>query len=131
MSSGCQPCAIERRPCGFTLIEVLGALVIFSVGILMVMRAGSALTTQMRYSGARSEIVVLANAGVDSVEATPFDSLTAGTVRDTVTVQGWSYERTVNVTLLTPVLGRVEVRVSPVDSVGPEHSVTSYTSAVW
>jgi prepilin-type N-terminal cleavage/methylation domain-containing protein len=116
---------------GFTLIEVVGALVIFSVGVLMVMGAGSALTTQMRYSGARSEIAVLANAQIDSVEATPFDSLTSGTTQDTVTVQGWTYERSLVVTLLTPVLGRVEVSLTPVDSVGPSHSMTSYTSAAW
>lgn len=116
---------------GFTLIEVIGALLLFSVGVLMVMRVGSALTTQMRYSSARSEIVVLTAEQVDSIEATPFDSLTAVTAQDTVTVQGWSYERTVAVTLLTPVLGRVEVSFLPVDGVGPTHSVTSYTSAAW
>lgn len=119
------------RTDGFTLIEVVGALVIFSVGVLMVMRVGSSLTTQMRYSGARSELVVLANAQVDSIEATPFDSISGGSTTDTLTVQGWSYERQVTVTLLTPVLGRVEVSYTPVGDLGPTHAVTSYTSAVW
>ena len=104
---------------------------IFSVGVLMVMQVGSSLTTRMRYAGARSEIVVMASERVDSIEATPFDSLSAGTTQDTLNVQGWTYERSVVVTLLTPVLARVEVSLSPVDSVGPSHSVTSYTSAVW
>lgn len=119
------------RLSGFTLIEVIGALVIFSVGVLMVMRVGSALTTQMRYSGARSQIVVLANERVDSVEATPFSSLTAGTSEDTVIVQGWEYTRTLTVTSLTPVLARVEVAVAPVDGRGPSLAVTSYTSDTW
>jgi hypothetical protein len=110
---------------------VVGALVIFSVGVLMVMRAGSSLTTQMRYSGARSEIAVLASAQVDSIEATPFDSLTAGTIADTVSIQGWAYVRQVTVTLLTPVLGRVEVGFTPVGDLGPSYEVTSYTSAAW
>lgn len=119
------------RPRGFTLIEVIGALVIFSVGVLMVMQVGSSLTTRMRYAGARSEIVVLASEQVDSIEATPFDSISAGTTQDTVNVQGWTYERSVVVTVLTPVLARIEVSLAPVDSVGPSHAVTSYTSAVW
>ncbi len=131
MSAEREPCLLAHRRDGFTLIEVVGALVIFSVGVLMVMRAGSSLTTQMRYSGARSEIVVLANAQLDSIEATPFDSIAAGSSTDTLTVQGWEYRRMVTVTRLTPILGRVEVTLEPVDNVGPSHALTSYTSGVW
>jgi Tfp pilus assembly protein PilV len=119
------------RRMGFTLIEVVGALVIFSVGVLMVMQVGGALTTQMRYAGARSEIAVLTNEQLDSISATPFDSISAGTTVDTVNVQGWSYLRTVTVTSITPVLARIEVALAAVDSAGPAHSVTSYTSAAW
>ena len=121
----------DDPPGGFTLIEVVGALVIFSVGILMVMQVGGALTTQMRYAGARSEIVVIANEQLDSIEAMPLDSISTGTTLDTVPVQGWSYERTLTITLLTPVLAKVEVTLARVDSAGPSHAVTSYTSAVW
>jgi len=121
----------RRSTNGFTLIEVVGALVIFSAGILMVMQVGSALTTQMRYAGARSQIVVIANEQLDSIEGMPFDSITAGTVQDTVGIQGWSYQRTVTVTALTAVLARVDVTLARVDSAGPSHAVTSYTSAVW
>ena len=121
----------DRRWHGFTLIEVIGALVIFSVGVLMVMQVSGALTTRMRYAGARSEIVVLANERLDSIESTPLDSLTAGSVTDTVTVQGWSYARVVTVTSVTSVLARVQVTLSPVDGVGPSHALTSYTAAVW
>lgn len=121
----------RRGDGGFTLIEVMGALVIFSAGVLAIMRVGSSLTTQIRYSGARSEIVVLANERLDSIESMPFDSITPGTTQDTLTVLGWSYERTVTITDLTPVLARVEVTIERVDSLGPAHAVTSYTSSVW
>lgn len=116
---------------GFTLIEVIGALVIFAVGILMIMQVSGALTTQMRYAGIRSEIVALAAERVDSIESAPFDSVDAGTVQDTVTVQGWSYLRTVTVTSVTPVLARIEVELVRTDGLGPSHAVTSYTSDVW
>ena len=116
---------------GFTLIEVIGALVIFAAGILMIMQVSGALTTQMSYAGVRSQIVALANEQVDSIESAPFDSINAGVTEDTVTVQGWEYRRMISVTVLTPVLARVEVELIRVDSMGPSHSVTSYTSAVW
>lgn len=125
----CRPASRSRA--GFTLIEVIAALVIFAVGILMIMRVSGALGTQMRYAGARSEIVALADERLDSIESTPFDSLIAGTQEDTVDVQGWPYLRRTSVFPLTPVLARVEVELVRVDSVGPAHAVTSYTSAVW
>lgn len=123
--------APQSRPGGFTLIEVIGALVIFSVGVLMVMQVSGALGTQMRFAGIRSEIVVLANERLDSLEVTPLASLVAGTARDTVVVQGLGYERTAIVTLLTPVLAKIEVSLEPVDGVGPSHEVVSYTSEPW
>ena len=120
-----------RRKAGFTLIEVIGALVIFSVGVLMVMQVSGALGIQMHYAGARSEIVVLANERLDSLEAAPLASLSAGTVQDTLTVQGLPYERTVTITSITPVLAKIEVSLVSIDGDGPSHSVTSYTSAAW
>lgn len=116
---------------GFTLIEVIGALLLFSVGVLMVMQVGAGLTTQMRYAGVRSQIAVLANEKLDSIESEPFGSVNAGTVDDTIPIQGWSYRRTVVVTSLTPVLARIEIELMRVDSLGPSHSVTSYTSDAW
>jgi hypothetical protein len=106
--------------------------VIFSVGVLMVMQVSGALTTQMRYAGARSELAVLVNERLDSIESLPFDSIEsgAGTVQDTVTVQGWSYERLLVVAMITPILAKIDITFSPVDN-GPSHSVTSYRSDVW
>ncbi len=121
----------RRRVRGFTLIEVIGALVIFSMGVLMVIQVSGALGTQMRYAGARSEISVLANERLDSLEATPFDSIGTGTSADTLTVSGWSYQRQVVVTEITPVLYQIDVTVSPIGVPGPSYSATSYTSAVW
>jgi prepilin-type N-terminal cleavage/methylation domain-containing protein len=116
---------------GFTLIEVIGALVIFSVGVLMVIQVSGALGTQMRYAGARSELVVYANERLDSLESEPLASLSAGTVVDTLTVQGLEYLRTVTVAAVTPVLVRIDVSLAPTGDLGPSHSVTSYASEAW
>jgi prepilin-type N-terminal cleavage/methylation domain-containing protein len=131
LSVGGDPWSSAAGRDGFTLIEVIGALVIFSIGILMVMQVGGALTTQMRYAGTRSQLVVLANERLDSIEALPFDSVDSGTEEDTVIVQGWPYRRTVTVTGLTPVLARIEVGFARLDGAGPSHAITSYTSAAW
>ena len=116
---------------GFTLIEVIGALVIFSVGVLMVLQVSSALGTQMRYAGVRSELAVHAAERLDSLEAESFASVGAGTVLDTLSVLGLEYECTVTVAQLTPVLKRVDVSLASTGGEGPSHSVTSYIAASW
>jgi hypothetical protein len=109
------------------LIEVIGALMIFSVGVLMVIQVSGALGTQMRYAGLRSELVVMAGERID-LEALPFALLSTGTTVDTVTASGTAYARTVAVSAVTPVLARLDVSMAAIDGAGPAYSVTSYTS---
>lgn len=116
---------------GFTLIEVIAALVIFSLGVLMVIQVSSAVGRQMSYAGVRSTLVVLANENLDSLQALPFASLVAGVDADTVLVQGTSYARTRTVTAVTPMLTRIDIALTPVGGTGPSHSVTSYAAASW
>jgi Tfp pilus assembly protein PilV len=116
---------------GFTLIEVIGALVIFSLGVLMVIQVSGALGTQMRFAGARSELVVHANQRLDSLEAEPFASVGAGASVDTLVVQGVAYECSVTVAALTPLLKRIDVALTAIGGDGPAHAVTSYMSAAW
>ena len=124
-------CPAARKASGFTLIEVIGALVIFSLGVLMVIQVSGALGTQMRYAGTRSELVVHAAQLLDSVAAEPFASVAVGTSLDTLVVQGVEYECTLAVAAVTPVLKRVEVSLDALDTNGPSHAVTSYVSAAW
>lgn len=127
------PCrAIGRPRGGFTLIEVIAALVIFSAGVLMVLDLTGALSRQMRYASTTSQLVVRAEEQVDSLEAIPFDSLTLGTRLDTLSVEGVSYGRTVSVSIVTGLLYRIDVSLDPMTSgTGPSYAVTSYAAAHW
>lgn len=98
----------------------------------MVIQLTEALGRQMRYSATASELVVRAEEQLDSLESLDFDSITAGTTADTLTVQGTSYDRTVTVTLYTGVLYQLDVTLAPVTSgTGPTYSATSYRAAIW
>lgn len=117
---------------GFTLIEVMGALVIFSLGVLMVIQLSGALSRQMEYAAKSSELVARAQERVDSLEAVPFASLAVGTTQQTVTVRGTSYRLTATVSAVTGVLKKIDVTLAPVTAgTGPSQGVTSYSAAKW
>lgn len=118
------------RRAGFTLIEVIGALVIFSVGVLMVIRLTTAMSSQMRYAGVSSELAVRAAERLDSLEATSFASLVMGIEADTLDVSGLAYQRNVTLTRITPLLAQVEVTLTPVEE-GPSYAATSYVGEIW
>ncbi|MCG6986846.1 MAG: prepilin-type N-terminal cleavage/methylation domain-containing protein [Gemmatimonadetes bacterium] len=129
-------CPCHRSPLparrGFTLIEVVAALVIFSLGVLMVIRLTTTLERQMRYSATESELVVRAEERLDSLDALDFDSITVGTTTVGLTVQGTSYDRIVAITPVTGVLYRIDVTLSPATAgAGPTYSTTSYRAAIW
>ncbi len=130
----------ERRPpsarCGgFTIIEVMAALLVFVMGVLMVLRLSAATTTQLEHSGIASEIVVIAHEQIDSLAATPFDSLEANTEQLVFKVgkQEIEYTRTVTVSVMNPLLYEFNVDLSLKDTLawGPSYSVTTYSAGGW
>lgn len=117
---------------GFTLIEVIGALVIFSLGVLMVIQLSGALSSQMEYAAKSSELVALGQERVDSLESVPFASLTVGSSQQAITVRGAGYTLTATVSTVTGVLKRIDVTLAPVTAgMGPSHTLTSYAAAEW
>jgi Tfp pilus assembly protein PilV len=127
------PCQLPPgRTLGFTLIEVIGALVIFSLGVLMVIQLTSALGRQMQYSAKASELVVRTEERLDSLESLDFDSISSGTTVDTLTVDGTAYGRTVAISLVTGILYQIDVSLAPLRSgAGPSYSATTYRAAIW
>ena len=97
----------------------------------MVLQLSGALGIQIRYAAAQSEIIVLANERLDSLEATPFDSISAGMDSDTTAVEGFSYQREAVISEVNPVLYLIVVTLSPLDGSAPTYSATSYMSAIW
>jgi len=119
------------RARGFTLIEVIGALVVFSAGVLMVLRLSAVSGTRMREAGISSELAARAAEQLDSLDQLPLSGLTMGVDTDTLTVSGRVYERILTLTPLTPLLARVELSLTPVGGTGTTFAATSYLSEPW
>ncbi len=113
----------------------MGALLVFVMGVLMVMRLSAAMATQLEFSGVTSELVVVAHEQIDSLAATPFDSLEAKTEENDFKVGALEieYTKTVTVSLVNALLYQLDVGVSLKDTLswGPSYSVTTYSAGSW
>ena len=105
------------------------------MGVLIVMRLSAVSSTQLQFSGVASELVVIAHEQIDSLAATPFDSLEAKTEQNDFKVGAAEieYTKTVTVSLLNPLLYQIDVDVSLKDTLawGPSYSVTTYSAGAW
>lgn len=118
-------------PEGFTLIEVIGALVVFSVGVLMVLGLTGVVSVQMNLAGLRSMVNTEVQNQLDSLGMRPYDSLTVGAQSDTVVLMGKTFVRTRTVLQSTPLVREVEVSVDPSDGVGPSLTASTFVSRPW
>jgi prepilin-type N-terminal cleavage/methylation domain-containing protein len=119
----------DRR--GFTLIEVLGALVLFSMGVLMTLNLAGTMGDQLDRAALRSEMVARARTTLDSLEAIGYAGLPLGSVSRDFTFGGVAYEETWTVSRYSPLLLEVAVEMEPESGSGPVHSLTSYVFGEW
>ncbi len=98
----------------------------------MVIGLSESLSRSMSYAAATSEIIVLANERLDSLQSEPFDSLAVGSSSDTLSVRGITYDRVVTVTSITALLKQIDVSFTPTSSGSyPHYSATSYLASGW
>ena len=120
-----------RRRGGFTLIEVIAALVIFAGGVLMIARLSGSLSVQLRDAGLRSEVALETQFRLDSLGMVSYESLSVGSSVDTLTIQGLIYLSTVTVSQATPRILAVEVVTSPQAGIGVTFAATTYVYESW
>lgn len=116
---------------GFTLIEVIGALMVFSLGVLMILNLTGALSTQINNAGLRSQVAVTLQNRLDSLQLVPYDSLTIGTVTDVLTLNGLSYNRTHRILQASALVKEVEVTVEAANGDGPHLTASAFVSVSW
>lgn len=116
---------------GFTLIEVVGALLIFSVALGAVIQFSGALGRQLEYAAVTTEITSLARQKVDSLEDVGFSGVVTGGSGDQLSVQGRTYDRSWSVSAVHPLLYEINVSVTPSTGSGPSVTLESYLTGSW
>lgn len=93
----------------FTLVEVLVAIVVFSVGILGMAAMGTFLVTQVREAGAFTHAATLSATVLDSLRASPCSAVSGGTSTRGAAALRWTASPTgpvVAVTAIVTIAGR-------------------------
>lgn len=119
---------------GFTLIEVVAALLIFAAGVLTAANLSGALADQVRNAAVRSEVVSAAQERMEQLERLPYDSLLVGvgTGTQSLDIQGLSYTRTTVISYFNARTVSMRVTVAPDGSVAaPSQTLISYQYDAW
>lgn len=116
---------------GFTLIEVIGALLIFSTGVIMLLRITGALSTSLEHSAINSVIAAEGQERVDSLSALGYASLATGTTTSSPTVRGIPYTQTQVISQYSPLVKEVVVTLARTTGTGPTFSATFYVADPW
>ena len=121
-----------RRPRGgFTLIEVIGALVVFSVGVIMLLQITGSLSSRLEWAALNSLITAEGQERLDSLDSVLYGALTVGTDVDTLTFRGIQYRRTQTVTQFTTLVREAEVVLEPLSGDGPTFHASIFASGSW
>lgn len=119
----------ERR--GFTLIEVVASLVIFSVGVLVLLNLTGVLSLQLNRAGKSTSVAIAVQNRLDSLQQVPYDSLILGSSQETIELLGEPFLRRQLIVQATPLVKEVQVTVEPVDGRGPELTASGFVSRRW
>lgn len=113
---------------GFTLVEVMVALVVLALGALSIMQVSLSVAVLMQRAGARTQLITAVDNRLESVQARPFGDLRAGTEEDTVVIRGLPYRRRVTIAAPNSRLREIRVEITSPSRGGPRHSAQTLVS---
>ena len=97
----------------------------------MVVGMAGTLSVSMERAALRSELAVVGQARLDSLELVNYTSLTVGTTTDGTTIRGETYTWSVIVSDSTAVMRHVEVTATPSSGSGPSFGGSAFVDRSW
>ena len=101
------------------------------MGVLMVVRLTDTLSVQMERAAVRSELAVVGQERLDSLELMNYTALTVGTTTTSTSIRGETYSWSVTVSDSTAVVRHIAVSGVPSDGSGPSFSGSAFVDRVW
>jgi hypothetical protein len=106
-------------------------LVIFSVGVLMVMQLTGTLSLRMETAAVRSELGVMGQERLDSLETLDYDAMPVATNFSITTVRGSSYYWLIMVRDSTALARHAKVWLLPATGSGPSFTGGTFVTKSW
>jgi prepilin-type N-terminal cleavage/methylation domain-containing protein len=116
---------------GFTLIEVIAALVIFTMGVLSVVLVTDTLSVRMERAALRSELALVGQERLDSLELVDYVDLAVGTTTSSASIRGETYTWNVIVSDSTALIRHVAVTGIASSGSGPSFSGSAFVDRPW
>lgn len=113
------------------MIEVMGAMVLFTGGVLMVLNLSSSLNTQLQRSAMITELTSVVREQVDSMEAEGYAGLSVASTTATLSLRNISYTLTRAVTSYSPLVKQITVSLEPTQGTGPNRSYGTWVATTW
>ena len=104
---------------------------IFSVGVLMVMSLTGTLSIRMETAAIRSELSVMGQERLDSLEVMDYTALTVSTAFTMTEVRGSTYYWLIMVTDSTALARHAKVWLLPASGSGPSFTGTTFVNRSW
>jgi prepilin-type N-terminal cleavage/methylation domain-containing protein len=120
-----------RRDGGFTLIEVMGALLILSVGMVAAVRLTTASTERLEYVDRKAMAVRIAGEKVDSLTVAPYAALPPRIWSDTVSRGGDKWLVRYVITQWSTRVRKLEVNAQLVGDTLASGPIFSYRPDAW
>jgi prepilin-type N-terminal cleavage/methylation domain-containing protein len=126
------PTWMRLRPrAGFTLIEVMGALMILSVAMLSVLRLSATSTERLRLVDRKAEAARIAVERSDSLGTVAYASLGVASQQFLISRTGDNWRVTQTVTQWSPRVRKVQVTVQLVADTMYASTVVAYRTDTW
>ena len=113
---------------GFTLVEVMVALVIMAVGALALTHLSLSVAVLMRQSGEQTELIAVAENRLEGIQARAYADIAPGIEIDTLSLSGARYEE--RITITAPNARMRKIRIDLQAATGDrQYSALTYVSA--
>lgn len=113
------------------MIEVMGAMVIFSVGVLMILSMTTSLAARFQSNTLRTNLAIVGQGKLDSIAVLDYDSVSVGEATHQFVLNNQAYTCTMTTSQPDPVSRMVQVSLDPTDGTGPVFDGTVYVARVW